>query len=80
MEEGLDLPAPVSGDLYGMDGIAEVPNTLRAATGALRGSKMLREAFGDGVIDHYTRCAEVEQEDYDRAVTDYEVRRGFERA
>jgi len=80
VEERLELPAPVSGDLYGMDGIAEIPNTLRAATDALRGSTMLRAAFGEDVIDHYTRCAEVEQEDYDRAVTDYEVRRGFERA
>jgi glutamine synthetase len=43
-------------------------------------SKMLRSAFGDDVIDHYTRAAEWEQEEYDRRVTDWEVARGFERA
>ncbi|MEM6637299.1 MAG: glutamine synthetase family protein [Pseudomonadota bacterium] len=80
IEEKLDLPDPVSGDLYGLDGIAEVPSTLRRATETMRNSQMLRAAMGDWVIDHYTRCAEVEQEDYERVVTDYEVRRGFERA
>jgi len=31
-------------------------------------------------VDHYVRAAEVEIEDFDRAVTDYEIARGFERA
>jgi len=41
---------------------------------------MLRTAMGNDVVDHYVRCAEIEIEDFDRAVTDYEVARGFERA
>ena len=41
---------------------------------------MLREAMGDQVVEHYVRAAEWEQEDFDRAVTDYERVRGFERA
>ena len=41
---------------------------------------MLRAAMGDAVIDHYVRAALWEQEDFDSKVTDYEVRRGFERA
>ena len=57
-----------------------MPKHLRQATGALRDSKMLRAAFGDEVVEHYVRMAEVEQEDFDRVVTDHEVRRGFERA
>ena len=40
----------------------------------------LREAFGDEVIDQYTRAGTWEQEEYDRRVTDWEVARGFERA
>ena len=40
---------------------------------------MLREAFGDGVVDHYTRAAEWEQEEFDKIVTDWEINRGFER-
>ena len=50
------------------------------ATEALRGCDMLRGAWGDGVVDHYVRAAEVEQEAFDAAVTDWEVARGFERA
>jgi glutamine synthetase len=46
----------------------------------LRNSAMLREAMGDSVIDHYVRCAEWEQEEFDRIVTDWEIARGFERA
>ena len=45
-----------------------------------RSGTMLREAMGNDVIDHYVRCAEWEQEDFDRVVTDYEVKRGFEQA
>jgi glutamine synthetase len=40
---------------------------------------MLRAAFGDDVVDHYTRAAEVEQEEFEAAVTDWEIGRGFER-
>ncbi len=80
IEEGLPLGEPVKGDLYGMDKVAEIPHTLRDATTKLRASKMLREAMGDDVIDHYTRAAEVEQEAFDAVVTDHEIQRGFERA
>ena len=53
---------------------------FREATETLRGSKMLRAALGDAVVDHYVRCAEWEQEEFDKAVTDWELKRGFERA
>jgi len=53
---------------------------LLKATDVLRNSTMLRAAMGDDVIDHYTRAAEVEQEAFDAAVTDWELQRGFERA
>ena len=57
-----------------------IPGTLRDAAAALKGSEMLRKALGDDVVDHYVRAAEVEIEDFDRVVTDYEIARGFERA
>ncbi|MDJ1008385.1 MAG: glutamine synthetase family protein [Paracoccaceae bacterium] len=79
IEEGLDLEPPATGDLYDSDA-EELPSTLRGATEALRGSSMLKAAFGEEVVAHYVRCAEVEQEEFDRAVTDYEIARGFERA
>ena len=80
IEEGLELAGPTKGDVYENAEVPEIPATLREATETLDGSAMLREAFGDFVIDHYVRNATWEQEEYDRAVTDWEISRGFERA
>jgi glutamine synthetase len=79
VEEKLKLPPPHVGDAYVDAKLPEVPKTLRAATDALARSKMLRAAFGDGVIDHYVHTAKWEQFEYDRRVTDWELMRGFER-
>ena len=79
IDEQLELGAPFDGDAYHGEALAEVPKTLREATAALRSSSMLRSAFGDEVIDHYVRTADWEQFEYDRRVTDWELRRGFER-
>jgi len=46
----------------------------------LQGSDMLKAALGEDVVVHYARAAEWEVEEFERAVTDYEVARGFERA
>ena len=80
IEEGLDLDPPVTGDIYDDASVPEIPRSLAAATERLRGSAMLREAFGDWTVDHYVRAAEVEQEAFDVAVTDWEIARGFEKA
>ncbi len=80
IEKKMELEDPFSGDAYGAAGVREVPKTLRDATDMFTNSKLLRDAFGDDVVDHYTRAARWEQEEYDRRVTDWEVARGFERA
>lgn len=80
IEDQMELAGPTTGDVYEDAKAADIPQTLRAATETLRNSAMLRAAMGDDVIDHYTRCAEWEQEEFDRAVTDWEIARGFERA
>jgi glutamine synthetase len=38
-----------------------------------------RRVLGDEVVDHYTNMADVELEAFDSSVTDWELRRGFER-
>ncbi|MEH6737412.1 MAG: glutamine synthetase family protein [Sulfitobacter sp.] len=80
IEDALTLPEPSTGDVYADAKAADIPQTLRAATETLRGSAFLREALGEDVVDHYTRAAEWEQEEFDRVVTDWEIARGFERA
>ena len=53
------LEAPFSGDAYFGKTLPEVPKTLREATECLDKSKMLREAFGDAVVEHYVHTAQV---------------------
>ena len=79
IEEELELAPPLSGDAYSGE-TQLIPQNLRDARDALARSAVLRAAMGDDVIDHYVRAAEVELEDFDRIVTDYEIARGFERA
>ena len=59
--------------------LREVPKTLREARALLDGSRFLRGAMGDEVIDHYVHTADWEQFEFDRRVTDLELKRGFER-
>ena len=80
IEDKMELAPPTRGDVYEDAGATDIPRTLRTATETLTASTMLREAMGDEVIDHYTRCATWEQEEFDRVVTDWEIARGFERA
>lgn len=80
IEKKMTLEPAYVGDAYsGGDGVREIPKTLREATAAFSGSAMLREAFGEDVVEHYTRAAEWEQEEHDRKVTDWEIARYFER-
>ena len=79
IDEQLELGRPHTGDAYHGEALPEVAKTLRDATEALRHSNMLRAALGNEVVDHYVHTAEWEQFEYDRRVTDWEVRRGFER-
>ncbi|MFI4988471.1 MAG: glutamine synthetase family protein [Alphaproteobacteria bacterium] len=80
IEQRLALEAPFAGNAYAAHEIREVPKTLREAVVTLDGSKALRKAFGDEVIDHYVHAAAWEQAEYDRRVTDWELVRYFERA
>lgn len=79
IEEGLTLQPAATGDVYQGDS-GKIPGSLRDARDALHASSMLRTAMGNDVIDHYARAAEVEIEEFERVVTDWEVARGFERA
>ena len=80
IEENLFLEDEFKGDAYYAESARSIPANLREATLALEKSKMLRSVMGDEVINHYVRAALWEQEDFDKKVTGYEVRRGFERA
>ena len=80
IEDKLELEPVFEGDAYAGRKLREVHKTLREATAALRKSKMLADALGRDVVDHYVHTAEWEQFEYDRRVTDWELKRGFERS
>jgi glutamine synthetase len=73
-------PPPIfEGDIYAAAHLPRVPHTLREATEAFANSAFARASFGDAVVDHYAHFYRTEQQDYDRAVTDWERKRYFER-
>ncbi|MFC1443572.1 glutamine synthetase family protein [Streptacidiphilus sp. N1-10] len=78
IEQQLELPEPCAGNAYSAD-YEHLPATLREAAGLWAGSKIAEAAFGSDVVQHYLRMAEVEQNAYDSAVTDWERFRSFER-
>jgi glutamine synthetase len=78
IEHELELPPELSGNAYTSD-LPKVPRTLLQARDAFTGSAVAREVFGDEVVDHYITMADVELAAFDAAVTDWELRRGFER-
>lgn len=80
IEQALSLDDALQGDAYAAKDAPQIPGNLRDAAQALNDSSMLRKAMGDDVVDHYVRAAKWEQEEFDRIVTDYEIRRGFERS
>jgi len=79
IEQKLDLEPAIKGDIYHAKRVREIPHTLQEAAELMNKSKMLRAAFGDDVIDHYVHAAHWEIEEHNRVVTDWEVKRGFER-
>ena len=80
IEEELELEPAFVGDAYHGDQLREIPKTLRDAIEHLDESTMLRNAFGNAAVDHYVHTARWEQGEYDRRITDWELKRGFERS
>jgi glutamine synthetase len=73
-------PPPIfNGDVYGAQNLPHVPPTLRHAIANFKSSDFARRMLGDAVVDHYVRFFETEQIAYDKAVTDWERKRYFER-
>ena len=75
-----DLTPEMRGDMYRAPGIREIPKNLRDAAALMHGSKMLRAALGDDVVDHYHHACQWEIAETDRVVTDFELQRLLERA
>lgn len=78
IDNELELEPELVGNAYDSDK-PKVPQTLRDARDAFSHSKIARTVLGDEVVDHYTNMADVELRSFGAAVTDWELRRSFER-
>ncbi|MEU0373720.1 glutamine synthetase family protein [Streptomyces sp. NPDC006283] len=78
IEQRIELPDACTGNAYSAE-YEHVPTTLREAAELWETSPVAKAAFGDEVVAHYRNMARVELEAFDAAVTDWELRRSFER-
>jgi glutamine synthetase len=79
IERRAPAPPPAQGDASGESAhAARLPRTLREATALLSQSTIAREILGEPFVDHYVRTRDWEARQYERAVTEWELRRYFE--
>ena len=77
IEKKIDPPEEFAGNAYKAK-VSPVSKTLTEAIGLFE-NRAARAAFGDEVFTHYLHAAKVEQNASERAVTDWERGRYFER-
>ncbi|TQK31594.1 glutamine synthetase family protein [Arthrobacter sp. SLBN-53] len=78
IDNELELPDALAGNAY-TSGADRLPTTLAEAAELFEASQVVRDAFGDEVVEHYLNNARVELKAFNAAVTDWERVRGFER-
>ena len=75
----IDPPEAFVGDIYAAKNLPRVPYTLSQAVDAFEKSEFARRAFGAEAHEHYTHFYRTEVAAFDKAVTDWERKRYFER-
>jgi glutamine synthetase len=75
----IEPPECFVGDIYQAKNLPRVPYTLSEAVKLFEKSEFSKRAFGAEVVEHYTHFYRSEGAAYDKAVTDWERRRYFER-
>ena len=78
IDRELELEDALEGNAYA-SAAPTFPHTMHSALELWQGSTFARESFGDEVVDHYANMARIELSDYDSTITDWELRRNFER-
>jgi glutamine synthetase len=79
IEHGIEPSDEYRGNAYEAKDVPRMPRAMYEAIEAFRESQLALDAFGPEVVRHYLNMAEVEQREFDMAVTDWERRRYFER-
>ena len=79
IEQRIEPPEHFTGDVYAARHLPHVPYTLGEALASFEKSEFSKRVFGSDVVEHYAHFFRTEQEAFNRAVTDWERRRYFER-
>jgi glutamine synthetase len=79
IENHIEPPPAVIGNIYAARKVPRVPASLNQAIREFERSDFVRRAFGDEVVEHYLHFARTEQRLFDQAVTTWERARFFER-
>lgn len=72
-------PKIFNGDVYAAKNLPTVPHSLTDATALFANSEFAKNVFGNDVVEHYAHHFVMEQKAFDKAVTDWERKRYFER-
>jgi glutamine synthetase len=82
IEKGLKLGKAVQGNAYdvqeSLPEALQFPTNLRDSVGNLRESKVARGLFGDKFVEHFITTREWEVREYEKAITDWQLKRYFE--
>ncbi len=82
IQENLKLPAPVKGNAYevqeSLPEALQFPTNLRSSVENLKASKAAYELFGKEFTEHFISTREWEVREYEKAVTDWQLKRYFE--
>jgi len=77
--EDREPPPAASGDASTTDDPSRLlPRTLKDATARLAASRRARDVLGEAFVDHYVRTRDWEVRQFERVVTEWELRRYFE--
>ncbi|MCL4109877.1 UNVERIFIED_CONTAM: hypothetical protein GTU68_028786 [Idotea baltica] len=79
IDNKIEPPEIFEGDIYAANELPRVPYTLAEANASFKKSEFAKKAFGEKVVAHYAHHFDLEQRAFDRAVTDWERKRYFER-
>jgi glutamine synthetase len=79
IDRGLECGAPFAGNGYTALDVERIPWNLVEAIEAFRSSELAVGAFGEDVHFHLLHTAEVEWRAFNNVVTEWELRRNFER-
>lgn len=78
MRRALDAPPPVEGNAYAQPDLRRGPRSLGEAVRLFENSGFARTVFHGDVVDHIASFGRDEWNGYLSAVTDWELKRGFE--